>query len=157
MIKFNKIALLEKALNQLQEKKDLLLAAALEAKEASTHEESKAENKYDTRGLEASYLASGQAKMVKQLSEDIFNLKKVKPNNFTKDMPISMTALVHIFSEESRRWFFLIPASGIQIETESEKIQTLSINSPMGQLLIGAREGDSFELNDKDYNIEKIL
>ena len=32
--------------------------------EAATHAESKAENKYDTRGLEAAYLADGQRRRV---------------------------------------------------------------------------------------------
>ena len=35
--------------------------------EAATHAESKAENKYDTRGLEAAYLADGQRKRVHEI------------------------------------------------------------------------------------------
>ncbi|HBM66331.1 MAG TPA: transcription elongation factor GreAB, partial [Pseudomonas sp.] len=41
---------------------DVLTRAAQTAYEAATAEENIAENKYDTLGLEASYLATGQAR-----------------------------------------------------------------------------------------------
>jgi hypothetical protein len=37
----------------------------------ATHESSKAESKYDTRGLEAAYLAGGQARQVKEILDSI--------------------------------------------------------------------------------------
>src|SRR5690606_40067799 len=48
---------------------DLVIARdALKAShEAATHAESKAENKYDTRGLEAAYLADGQRRRVHEI------------------------------------------------------------------------------------------
>lgn len=46
-----------------------LKQAAQEAHAAATDAGSKAESKYDTRNLEASYLASGQAKQVEELAD----------------------------------------------------------------------------------------
>ena len=45
--------------------------AALEAAQSATDDEAKSESKYDTRGLEASYLASGQAHYAKELKEPV--------------------------------------------------------------------------------------
>ena len=41
--------------------------AARVAHETATHEENIAENKYDTLGLEAAYLAAGQARRVEEI------------------------------------------------------------------------------------------
>ena len=52
----DKQSLHQALLMRLRADLELLERAAHTAREAATHEESKAENKYDTRGLEASYL-----------------------------------------------------------------------------------------------------
>jgi hypothetical protein len=49
-------------LDKLRIDLDIAERAAQTAYETATHEENIAENKYDTLGLEASYLAAGQAK-----------------------------------------------------------------------------------------------
>ncbi len=43
--------------------------AARVAHETATHEENIAENKYDTLGLEAAYLAAGQARRVEEIGQ----------------------------------------------------------------------------------------
>ncbi len=53
----------------------ILKEAALATYEAATHEESKPENEYDTRGLEASYLAGAQAKRTAEIEELLIILK----------------------------------------------------------------------------------
>ena len=54
-------------LGKLEVDLDVLQRAAQTAYEAATHEENVAENKYDTLGLEASYLATGQARRVEAI------------------------------------------------------------------------------------------
>lgn len=58
----DKRALIKKIVAQLEAELALLTKAARSAHAEATHESSKAENKYDTRGLEASYLARGPRK-----------------------------------------------------------------------------------------------
>ena len=60
--KINKSSLVDHIKKQLTEDFEILKAAALATYEDATHEESKPENEYDTRGLEASYLAGAQGK-----------------------------------------------------------------------------------------------
>ena len=57
-----KEAVVKKIIERLQADLELYFKAARAAHFEATHEQSKAENKYDTRGLEASYLARGQSK-----------------------------------------------------------------------------------------------
>ena len=64
-----KARLLELIRNELRAQLLRLTQAAQEAHAAATDAGSKAESKYDTRNLEASYLASGQAKQVDELAE----------------------------------------------------------------------------------------
>ena len=59
---FNKAQLHDLILNALQGLVDNAQAAVDRAYEAATHEENIAENKYDTLGLEASYLTQGQSR-----------------------------------------------------------------------------------------------
>ena len=57
----NKALLHQKILARLAADQELLLQSARAAHAEATDEQNKAENKYDTRALEASYLAQGQA------------------------------------------------------------------------------------------------
>lgn len=55
-------------INELRLRYDRAVSALSGAREAATGADTKAENKYDTRGLEASYLAAGQAEQADDLS-----------------------------------------------------------------------------------------
>ena len=56
-----KAQLLKQIVASLSESLGVLEKAARASHAEATHESSKAESKYDTRGLEAAYLAGGQA------------------------------------------------------------------------------------------------
>ena len=57
----NKRAIIKKIVAKLTSELEVYFRAAQFARAEATHEQNKAENKYDTRGLEASYLARGQS------------------------------------------------------------------------------------------------
>lgn len=61
--------LIELICAQLEKDLQTAIAAAVATYEAATHEESKPENEYDTRGLEASYLAGAQSKRAGEIEE----------------------------------------------------------------------------------------
>ncbi|UXR64073.1 hypothetical protein EZJ49_13475 [Bdellovibrio bacteriovorus] len=64
--------------------------------DAATNEESKAENEYDTRGLEASYLARGQAKRIADMEEALLHLKHLNVKSFGPNDPISSSAVIEV-------------------------------------------------------------
>jgi hypothetical protein len=96
---------------------DLVIAKdALQAShEAATHAESKAENKYDTRGLEAAYLADGQRRRVHEIETALTSYRNL-PVRAQIDEPIKLGALVSLEQAGARRWVFLGPdAAGLRV------------------------------------------
>ena len=66
-----KSAVLTAILSRLEVELEALTQGARASYAAATDPDSKAENKYDTRTLEASYIARGQAKRVTELQEGV--------------------------------------------------------------------------------------
>src|SRR3954469_10738938 len=92
----NKRSLLKQIVTSLEESLALLQKAARAAHAEATHESSKAENKYDTRGLEAAYLAGGQARQAKEIQESIAVYESLVTRDFSPGEPIALTALVEL-------------------------------------------------------------
>ena len=158
----DKKALLEMIILELSKEMELVHKAALEAKEATTSEESKAEHEYDTRSIEAGYLAAGQAQRAQEISDGIQQLQKLKLENFDEDTEIGVGALIKLEDEEGEeKNFFLIPNhGGIKIQNKGIEIQTLTPEAPIGKALIQKNEGDMIEVtikgNLKSYQITEV-
>lgn len=153
---YDKKAILDKVIVELEKSLKTLVQVAHTARIEATHEEAKAENKYDTRGLEASYLAGAQAKRASELMSAIDSLKILQLRNYTDETPIEATALVEVQEEGSLcHWFFILPQQGgVSIEIEGQKVRTLSPSSPLGERLFGRTVGYFFELQKKGVNVE---
>src|SRR5258705_4126387 len=89
-----KARLLVKIIASLTESLSVLEKAARASHAEATHESSKAESKYDTRGLEAAYLAGGQARQAKEILDSIKAFESLATRNFAPGEPIELTALV---------------------------------------------------------------
>ena len=63
--------LIKQIIASLSENLVVLEKAARASHAEATHESSKAESKYDTHGLEAAYLAGGQARQAKEILDSI--------------------------------------------------------------------------------------
>src|SRR4051812_37437151 len=92
----NKSILVKKIIARLTENLGLLQKAAQAAHAEATHESSKAENKYDTRGLEAAYLAGGQARQAKEIQDAIAMYESLAVRPFSTGQPIDLTAVVDL-------------------------------------------------------------
>src|ERR1019366_7412845 len=66
----------------LTENLEVLQKAARASHEEATHESSRAESKYDTRGLEAAYLGGGQARQAKEILDSIKSYKALATRDF---------------------------------------------------------------------------
>src|SRR3954451_25019893 len=78
----------------------------------ATHESSKAESKYDTRGLEAAYLAGGQARAAKEIIDAIKLYESMQARDFAKGDAIDLGALVEVKTDGSSSAYFIGPKSG---------------------------------------------
>lgn len=139
----DKKALVEKIIEKLEDERTALAQAARATYEAATHEESHAEDQYDTRGLEASYLAGAQAKRVAELEQFILMVRFLDVKNFAGDAPITATALVELDHDGKISWCFLLPSGGgMNVDFNGIPIQIITPKSPMGEALIGRHAGD---------------
>lgn len=68
--------------------------AARVAHETATHEENIAENKYDTLGLEAAYLAAGQARRVEEIGRRLRVWRQLQVRPYDDAQGIRLTSLV---------------------------------------------------------------
>lgn len=126
--------------------KDLVILKEAErtTREAATHEESKPENEYDTRALEASYLAGAQSKRITDTEELLVVFKHIEPKNFSTQDPISATALVEAELNGKRGHFFVMSkGGGINVTFEGKKIQIVTPSSPVGEAMLGLKVGDT--------------
>ncbi len=143
----NKQAVLDHLLSVLNAELASLTRAAQGAFAAATDPDSKAENKYDTRTLEASYVARGQAKRVSELQEAVQAFEALSGNALESGVAITLGALVSLEAPEGLSHYFLGPfAGGTEIVHEGNEVVVITPASALGQKLIGRREGESVTL-----------
>lgn len=151
-------SLLFKALTaELTKNLELALAAAQATYDIATHEDNKAENKYDTRGLEASYLAGAQAERVRDLKETLGVISTLKIKSFSAADKIAQTALIKTEINKKEIWLLLLPkGGGHSFSFEGNSVKVITPESPLGELLVGKSVDDSVILNGKEYSILEI-
>ena len=128
------------------------LAAALEgaerahaaALEGATHTEARAENPKDTRGLEQSYLARGQAQRVTELTVGGAAVAALAVRRFAATDPIALGALVTVAEDGERKQLFIAPHGGGSVLAGG--VQVVTPSSPLGSALLGKRLDDEVEL-----------
>lgn len=137
--------------------------AVIQASETATHEENVAENQYDTLGLEAAYLAHGQAQRVAECDADLVAFKVLSLPETSEDMAVALGTLVVIGDEmDSEQCLFIGPAAGgLKIEHHDHSITVITPSSPLGKALMGSRLDDEVELCIGDskhtYDVISVL
>jgi hypothetical protein len=142
-----KSRLLAQIRSELRANLERLSKAAYEAHAAATDPGSKAEGKYDTRSLEASYLAAGQARQVDELAAALRTFEALTLPDFEADDVIDAGALVGVELNGEMPYFLLVPTSGgTMISHEGMEITLLTPESPLYRKLLGMRSGESLEM-----------
>jgi transcription elongation GreA/GreB family factor len=157
-----KAPLIKQIVTSLAENLGVLEKAARASHEEATHESSRAESKYDTRGLEAAYLAGGQAKQAKEILDSIRAYEALATRSFAPGEPIDLTALVELDADGTRSTYFIGPKSGgLEIEHRGKEIMVITPQSPLGQNLIGRKAGQRWAVklggSTVKYHIVSVL
>lgn len=143
----DKAALVAAAIDRLRRDAEVLRDSARATREGAIHEESRPENDKDTRGLEASYLARGQAARVEELEEAMARLRFLELKRFDAETPIDLSALVTVAVDGDEQMYFFAPvAGGLRVEVDGRSVQLLTPASPLGRALVEKCQGDDFEL-----------
>ena len=142
----NKRSLLKKILSELRAELESYSRAARSAQAEATHEQNKAENKYDTRGLKAAYLAGAQSRQAAETQNAIESFEKLSLKDFRAGEPIDLSAIVEVQTGGERSCFFVGPCKGgLEIKQAGKEVLVLTPQAPLGQQLIGRKTGDRFK------------
>jgi transcription elongation GreA/GreB family factor len=144
----NKQEVLQLIVEKLTIDLDIAQRAAQTAYETATHEENIAENKYDTLGLEASYLAAGQARRVEEIRQSLVLYQKLSSMPFNEDKGIQPGDLITLENHQgAEQHLFLGPdAAGLKIQYAELIVTVITARAPLGQTLLGKRLGDELEI-----------
>jgi transcription elongation GreA/GreB family factor len=143
----NKRTLIRKIVARLTEELQVYFRAANASRAEATHEQSKAEGKYDTRGLEASYLARGQSRQAAEIESAIAEFEKLAVRKFGDGEAIGHGALVELEHGGENSFYFLGPrAGGTEVVHEKKEILVITPQSPLGEQLMGRKQGDALQL-----------
>jgi transcription elongation GreA/GreB family factor len=133
----------------LDVKKASLLGSLEEINESLTSEtKSSAGDKHETA---RSKMQFEQGKLNSQLAElnDLVNeLEKINPQ------AIAETIFTGTVVETNNGTFFIAVPLG-KIKIEEREVYVISAQSPIGKLMMGLRQHDTFSVNDIHYRIEK--
>ncbi|CAM3197250.1 transcription elongation factor GreAB [Pseudomonas floridensis] len=144
----NKQDVLHCIIDKLKGDLDIAQRAAQTAREAATHEENIAENKYDTLGLEASYLAVGQARRVEEIRQSLKRYQEWSLKAFDESRGIQVGDMVRLESGSGQvQHLFLGPdAAGLKVSVAEQLITVITPRAPLGQNLLGKYEDDAVEI-----------
>ncbi len=115
------------------------------AREGATHEEAKPENDKDTRALEASYLARGEALRVEELRKGLEDVRAMPVRALREGERAALGALVVADEDGDAGVFWLVPYGG-GTRLASGKVQVVTPKSPLGRALLGKVVGDDCEV-----------
>ncbi|MCW2270371.1 MULTISPECIES: GreA/GreB family elongation factor [Pseudomonas] len=135
----NKAELLTRIIETLSLDLDVVQRAAQTAYETATAEENIAENKYDTLGLEASYLATGQARRMEEIRQARAAYLQLVLRDYDSSCGIQVSNLVTLEADNGscQRLFLGPEAAGMKIGQGAEVVTVITPRSPLGQGLIG--------------------
>jgi len=155
----SKQALKDELVRLLSAELDTLERAQQAAREGATHEEAKPENDKDTRALEQSYLARGQALRVDELRTGLGEVQQMAVRAFNDGAPVALGALITAEERDDTLMLLLAPHGG-GTRLAGGAVQVVTPKSPLGRALLGKREGDDCEValagKTRDLAIVKV-
>ncbi len=156
-----KRAILAEMIKLLEEQIEILNKSAASAHDEATHADTKQEGKYDTRAIEASYLAGAQYERARQMSTNTSILKSLPLRTFNPDEPIDVGAIVNLKNPRKSACYFILPkVSGLIIDWHGQTITSLTPESQIGDQLLDQFQGDYIDLETpqgtQKYLIESV-
>lgn len=158
----NKKNLLNEILTKLEDDLAEAKRVAKSMRDEVIDEESRPENEYDTRALEASYLAGAQSKRVVEIEEIINIFRNIPMKDFSSTDSIATSAIIEVEHSGKKIFLFLLPKGGGKtLQFDNMSIQIVSTQSPLGETLVGLKKGDTaiVEIGDqeKEYKILNLI
>lgn len=153
----DKKKVLATVLAKLEEELRVQLKGQASAAEGATHAEARAETKWDTCGLEQSYLARGLARQFEALAKQVEELRIFVPSDFS-GQPVGVGALVETEMDGQRMLFMLLNCGGgFELTVDGDAITVITPESPVGAALLDKVEGVAYSFRaGKEGRIVKV-
>jgi len=136
----SKEAVVTAILARLEIELETLTRGAKASFAAATDPDSKAENKYDTRTLEASYVARGQAQRVTELQEALRNFGALA---IASGPAVRLGSLIELGQDH----YFIGPAEGgLEVTLDGQEVMVITPTSPLAARLMGKSAGEKVTL-----------
>lgn len=143
----DKLKLIEAVRERARHDLEVATAAQRATVRGATHEEAKPENDKDTRALELSYLARGQAQRVEQLHEALALLDALDVRIQDDASPVRGGSLLALDEDGESSLCLLAPiGTGLDLELDGHTVRVVSTRAPLGGALLGKYLGDSVEV-----------
>ncbi len=125
----------------------------------ATSDELKSEGKYDTRAIEASYLAQAQMKRLQDLKDDLGLISDIEVDR--KSNKVELGALVRLEQNNKESLYFISSALGGKVlNINGVVILVISVFSPIGHESLELSEGEVFTLEtpkeNRSYLVKEI-
>ena len=151
----SKRVIVRQIINQITEQLATLADASRTMHADASDEQNKAEDKYDTRGLETAYLASSQARLATETEQALAEYQSLTLEKFSAKTSIALSALVELDSKGERTLYFLGPKSGgLELHIKGTEVLVITPESPLGEQLLGKKIGDRIKLQTRGPGLE---
>ncbi len=156
MTKINKNDIVRLLKDQVKEEISKAKTAYESTHSLATSSEMKAEGKYDTRSIEAGYMAGAQKKRIDELELEMGLLDEINTEHDATN--VSVGSLVSIEYNSMERLYFISSTSGgSMLKLGDQAILVISAFSPIGSEVIGLEVGDEFEVeSSKETRLYKL-
>lgn len=140
--------LLQSILTQLEAVYENAIASAQRAHNSATDKENVAENKYDTLGLEAAYLAEGQSRRVVECEQDLKEFQHLLSTVQACNEVIGIGSFVKLEDEQGdiKCLFLNVSAGGLKIDYLDYEVMLVTASAPLGKALLGFGVDDEVTL-----------
>jgi transcription elongation GreA/GreB family factor len=146
MESLSKSQLRDELLAHLNEQLAIAARAHQGSIEGATHEEARPENDKDTRALEQSYLARGQAQRIVELKESIAKVQAMLTPAPAADATCTVGSVVQLRDDSGQVTVYWIAAAGGGTRLARGTVQVLTPQSPLGHALMGCELDDDVQI-----------
>lgn len=155
-----KQALIAELVQRLTEALEIAQRSHRAAVEGATHEQAKPENDKDTRGLEQSYLARGQALRMAEQASQLAALKAMSIRALAAGAVIDVGALVTLGEDGGRSQSYLVLPHGGGLVLEGGAVQVVTPTAPICRAMLGKQVGDETVLvlggKKREFVVESV-
>lgn len=149
----NKQLIVQAIVVKLESELASLKAIVDNARNEVIHGDMKQDGKYDTRAIEAGYLAGAQKRRLQELQNDIDSIKLISIESNSTEVGVG--SMVKVSKEEELKRFFIVNASGgFSVEIENKEVMVISSKSPVAKSIWSKEQGDEFIMTSTSGEVE---